>query len=441
MERAAGRRYAPAVGAGELADLLRLHAARHGVPGGAVGVLCAGEVETAHVGVVDVRTGTPVTPETTFAIGSLTKSMTATAVVLLEHDGLLSLDDPVAARVPELGGQEWADVSTLRDLMANRSLVPRSSGLEFGFDDHRGVADDALARFVATVAGYPPGDAHWSYANVGWCLLGRAIEVACADTWEHAMAELLGAAGLTDTGWEATPSTRRAHGHEVSSAATTPVDSLPCRAYSPAGTSVECTVDDLLRLAAWHLADPVLAGMRVTHADVALPGFFHAWGLGWARFDWGAGETWGWDGIVDGQRAMLRMLPSHSGAVAVVCNGSTGRAMGRDLLGELVPATWGAAVPPLRLAPEDDEPRDLTAYAGTYAWPDRRIEVTASGRDLLLTENGVCRPAVPLDERSFLVDRDDPDAPIITFGDVDGAGRPGVLYDLVWGLGRVAETH
>jgi hypothetical protein len=199
---------------------------------------------------------------------------------------------------------------------------------------------------------------------------------------------------------------------------------------------VESTVDDLLRLASWHLGDPVLADMRVTHAAVAVPGFLSGWGLGWARFDWDGVEVWGWDGILGGERAVLRILPDLTGAVALVCNGSTGRAMGRDLLGELVPATWGCEVPPLRLTPGDDVPRDLTPYAGSYGWPDRRVEVTESGGGLVVTDDGISRPAVPLDRRAFLVDRDEPDAPTITFGDFDGAGRPGVLYDLVWGLGR-----
>lgn len=404
-----------------------------------MGLLRAGEVETAHVGVTDVRTGDPVTPETTFGIGSLTKSMTATAVMLLDRDGLLSLDDVVAERVPELGEQSWAQSSTLRDLLANRSRVPRSSGLEFGFDDHRDVDDDALTRFVTRVAAAPPGDQHWSYANAGWCLLGRVIEVTCADTWEHAMAELLKPAGLVDTDWDPTPTSRRACGHDVSAAGAVPLDSLPCRAYSPAGTSVESTVDDLLRLAAWQFDEPALAAMRVTHSDLAIPGVIDAWGLGWARFDWEGTTVWGWDGIIEGQRAMLRMLPALAGAVAVVCNGSTGRAMGRDLLGELVPATWPCAVPPVRLAPDDDVPRDLTPYVGTYGWPDRRVEVTGTDLGVAVTEDGISKSAVPLDRGTFLVDPDSPDTPTVRFADFDGAGRPGVLYDLVWGLGRLPD--
>jgi CubicO group peptidase (beta-lactamase class C family) len=69
------------------------------VPGSAIGILRDGAVTTAYDGVADVRTGEPVTPETLFSLGSLTKSMVATVIARLAAAGRLSLDDPVAAHV------------------------------------------------------------------------------------------------------------------------------------------------------------------------------------------------------------------------------------------------------------------------------------------------------------------------------------------------------
>ena len=45
--------------------------------------------------------------------------------------------------------------------------------------------------------------------------------------------------------------------------------------------------------------------------------------------------------------------------------------------------------------------------------------------------------ALPLDERTFLTDPADPDSPAVTFGAFDAAGRPRVLYDMLWGLPRL----
>jgi len=61
------------------------------VPGAAVGILRGDSVSTAYVGTADVASGDPVTAETRFAVGSLAKSMVATAVARLAVAGQLAL--------------------------------------------------------------------------------------------------------------------------------------------------------------------------------------------------------------------------------------------------------------------------------------------------------------------------------------------------------------
>ena len=399
-----------------------------------------GELVSAYCGVADMRTASPVTASTRFGIGSITKSMVASAVAVLDAEHHLSLDDRVASHVPELRQCRWAETATLRDLLANRSPVPLRASLEFGFAVHNGDDDRALARLVEELAGEAPSGGHWSYANVGWCVLGRAIETVTGMVWEEAMPRLLGKAGLSETTWTTSAIVDRAVGHDASPAGPIPVEPLLCRAFSPAGATIASTLEDMLRYAAWHLADPVAASLRVVHADVSIHGWFEAWGLGLGRFDWGGVEVWGWDGVVNGQRSVLRLLPDRDGAVVVLSNGSAGRAVARMVLAEVVPAWFGIEVATLRLDPSPDVPEQLAAYAGAYCWPDRRVEVTESAHGLLVSEDGVARESVPLDRRTFLIDRDDPDAPTITFDDFDEAGRPGVVYDMVWGLGRLRDS-
>ena len=137
---------------GDLTALLRQHASRHSVPGAAIGILRDGAATTAYYGVADVRAGEPVTPETLFSVGSLTKSMVATVIARLADAGRLSLDDPVAAHVPELRGSGWAQGATVRDLLANRSGLPLRAGLEFDFAGRSDEDDGALSRLAADVA-------------------------------------------------------------------------------------------------------------------------------------------------------------------------------------------------------------------------------------------------------------------------------------------------
>jgi CubicO group peptidase (beta-lactamase class C family) len=423
----------------DLAAALGRHAAAHSVPGAAIGVLRGGEAVTACHGVTDVRTAEPVTAATRFAIGSLTKSMVATVIGGLAHAGRLSLDDDVAGHVPELRGSGWAERATVRDLLANRSGLPLRAASEFGFDARAADADDgAVARLVADVAAGEPAGPFWSYSNVGWCVLGRVIEAVTGTTWEQAMRTMLvEPAGLRGTVLAAEPAPGRVYGHEVSTGGPVPVEPMAVPAYGPAGTSVVSTVTDMLRFAAWHLDDPSLAAMRAVHAEVPIYGWLDAWCLGWARFDWAGGPVWGWDGLVDGERSVLRIMPAQHAALVLLTNCGTGRAMYRSLLAEIMEPLFGIRAPALNLDPSPGAAGDLGRFAGTYAWPDRRIDVTAGADALLITSGGEQKAALPLNDRTFVVDAADPDTPTITFGYFDGAGRPGALYDMLWGLRRV----
>jgi CubicO group peptidase (beta-lactamase class C family) len=429
------------VNEGDLTALLRQHASRHSVPGAAIGVLREGAATAAYHGVADVKTGDPVTLETRFSIGSLTKPMVATVIAHLAAAGRLALDDPVAAHVPELRESGWAQGATLRELLANRSGISLRSDLEFDFAGRTDGDDGALSRLAADAAGGPPVAEFWSYTNLGWCVLGRVIETMTDAAWEDAMRDhLFDGTGMRETTFatEAVPE-GRASGHDVTADGAVPVEPLVARAYGPAGASVVSTVTDLLRFAALHLEDSSLAPLRMVHADVAIHGWLDAWCLGWAWFDWDGAQVWGWDGLISGERSVLRIVPEHHAAVVLMTNGSSGRAMYRSLFAELMASLFGIGVPSLRLDASPGAAGDLSRFAGVYAWPDRRVEVTATRTGLLIKSEEGGTEALPIDERTFLVDPLDPDNPTVTFGAFDTLGRPRVLYLMLWGLPRLDE--
>lgn len=421
----------------DLTKLLGEHASNHSVPGAAIGVLHDGAVTTAYSGIAATRTGEAVTSDTRFAVGSLTKSMVATVVARLAEAGRLSLDDPAAAHVPELRSTGWGKRATVRDLLANRSRLPLRAELEFS--GLQGEEEDVLSRFASEVATGEPTGRFWSYTNAGWCLLGRAIETLTGLTWEDALrVNLLVPLGMDQTTFATWPVAEpRASGHKVTADGLVPVEPWTPRAFGPAGTTVLSTVTDLLRFAGSHLQDPSLAVLRDPHAEVRIHGWLDAWCLGWARFDWEGRPVWGWDGVISGQRAILRIVPQLRGAIALMTNASSGRDMYRSLFNDLVDAWFGIGVPALRLEPSRDAARDLSRFAGVYAWPDWRWEVKATDTHLVMEGDGRTIEALPIDDRTFLVDADDADWPTVTFGAFDGSGRPGVLYQMLWGLPRV----
>jgi len=279
----------------------------------------------------------------------------------------------------------------------------------------------------------------WSYTNVGWCLLGRVIEMAAGATWEDAMRHhLFDRAGMHETTFANDAGVeRRVSGHEVTADGTVAVEPLVSRAYGPAGGSVVSTVTDLVRFAALHLEVSSLEALRAVQVEITINAWLDSWCLGWALFNWRGGQVWGWDSVVYGERSVLRIVPEHKAAIVLMTNSSTGRAMYRSLFADLMESLFGISAPPLRLGASQATAGDLSRFAGVYAWPDRHVEVTAAGGGLFIKDEGDESELRPLDERAFLVDPTDPDNPTVTFGAFDASGRPHVLYSMLWGLPRL----
>jgi hypothetical protein len=105
--------------------------------------------------------------------------------------------------------------------------------------------------------------------------------------------------------------------------------------------------------------DPSLAVLRSPSAEVRICAWLDAWCLGWARFDWDGGPVWGWDGLISGSRAILRLVPRQRGAVVLLTNGSTGRALYRSLFPILMEAWFAIGMPALRLEPAPSAAGDL----------------------------------------------------------------------------------
>lgn len=417
----------------QLADLLREQARRHRVPGAALGVLRDGVELFACCGVENVETALPITADSRFGVGSLVKPMVATVVLRLALDGRLSLDDPIATRVPELVDAPWAKEASLRDLLANRSGLPLRAGVEFDFSETQD--EEILARLAARVAAEEPTAVDWSYSNAGWALAGRAIEVVTGRAWEEAMRELLfEPSGMDEAAFA---SAGRVSGHQLTDDRPLPVEPLFAPILGPAGATAVATAKDLLRFARMHLADPDLAPMRERQPSPRIHGWFDEWCLGWAYFDWDAVDVWGWDGLLTGERAVLRLVPERNAAVVVLANADSGRALFRAAAAELMQSEFDIAVPPLRLDTDAAAAGDLGRFAGSYAWPDDRVDVVVRGGALILTSSAGETEAVPVDDRTFLVDASDPDNPTTTFAAFDAAGRPQVLYTMLWGLPRL----
>jgi CubicO group peptidase (beta-lactamase class C family) len=167
---------------------------------GIVLVACEGHpIFSAANGKADRATGTPITVNTRFNLGSMNKMWTAIAVAQLIEQGKIDLDAPVGRYLPEISNP------TIREDVRVRHLLTHTSGLGSYFGrgflrDHVSVqrASDYLPFFVDDPPAFTPGS-KMLYSNAGFALLGAIIErVSGLSFFEYMQRNVLDRAGMAN---------------------------------------------------------------------------------------------------------------------------------------------------------------------------------------------------------------------------------------------------
>jgi D-alanyl-D-alanine carboxypeptidase len=141
---------------------------RQHIPGMSVVVIKNGRVQAIKgYGVADIETKQPVSPDTKFAIGSVTKQFTAMAVMMLVEEGKVSLDKPISQYLTDLPAQ-WQSL-TLRQLLSHTAGIS-----EEGYFRGRQQRQEFL-KLVKPELDFPAGES-FSYSNSGYFLAGLIIE-------------------------------------------------------------------------------------------------------------------------------------------------------------------------------------------------------------------------------------------------------------------------
>ena len=285
------------------------------------------------------RSGIPVTVDDRWHVGSITKSMTATLLAVLEDDGLLSLDDPLRTLLPDIrmaGG--WGDC-TLDHLLTHTAGARANFPLKVQgvWPDTAGELVASRRRFIADVLAREPESPcgeRFAYSNVGYTIAGHIAETVAGKPYETLLQErvfeplTLASAGFGPPQGEAPD--REPVGHAVVFRRfRRPVDPFKGRAdnspvMGPAG-AVHMTVGDLARFGAAHLAGESAASPSL------LPGAawarLHARNLGdyargWVRVDrdWAGGPVLWHNGSNTLWYALLMLLPARNTVLAFATN-------------------------------------------------------------------------------------------------------------------------
>jgi CubicO group peptidase (beta-lactamase class C family) len=302
----------------------KLIAGKH-VPGVAIGVSSGGTVVFERgYGYADVAKKIPVTPETHFEIGSVTKQFTAACIMQLVEAGKLSLDDHLGTFVSDYFIGRGV---TVRQLLTQQSGIPdylQGPDAVAAAGTQPATYATLLARVSATPLEFAPGT-RYKYSNTNYILLGRIVEVASGEPYERYVREhIFAPAGMTESAFigdeSSIPSMAKAYASTPSGFAPAP----PLRDdWATSAGAIVSTVGDILK---WDAA--LLAGKIVKPADVTLmradattvDGTTTGYGFGWL-VDAVGGHPRVWhNGATFGFHAVNETFAKEGEAIVVLLN-------------------------------------------------------------------------------------------------------------------------
>lgn len=363
------------------------------VPGLALVVVRGGEIALAKAyGYADLEREVHMTAATPVGIGSTVKGMTVLALLQLVSAGAVDLDASVSSHVPELatGFPQAVTVRHALSMSAGLSSWLDHDDLETGVSRGEwGVphSSHALERRVASLVGtdllFQPGEGY-SYANDGYAIAGRIIEVASGVSYEEFMREhLFTPLALERTGFGNAPGMAQGYLRSANGLAAASAPQAP--GYRPAGIDVHSSAADLGRylVALLKGETPVVSAAALEQMwtpNVRIDDRSH-YGLGWylEEHKGVAVARHGGHAMTSGSAVFL--APQQGLGVAVLANvddiavDATGQAVFFMLAG----ITDSAQRAPSTFTPDRAVWR---AYVGGYASPIGALRVHLDGETL-----------------------------------------------------------
>lgn len=226
---------------------------RHDAPGAAVLIARGDEVLFRSArGLANVDTGTPLTADSVFRIGSVSKQFAAAGLLTLVEAGKVSLGDPLSKYLPDFPNGKRI---TVLELLNHTSGVKSYTGIAAWREGP--VEKDAdtaqlIASFKDAKTDFAPGEG-WGYNNSGYVLVGAVIEAASGQPWhEYLRTALFEPLGLGNTYYGADPEavTRQVPGYSLRDDKVVAAKVISMTLPHAAGALLS-TVDDLTK---WNRA-------------------------------------------------------------------------------------------------------------------------------------------------------------------------------------------
>ncbi|MGW3042160.1 serine hydrolase domain-containing protein [Kitasatospora sp. NPDC001159] len=296
------------------------------IPGVIVGYTTPDGSYQRAFGVADKASGTPMSPDIYMRIGSVTKTLTATAILRLVDQGKLGLDDPISKYVPNVPGGDGITVRELGDMRSglyNYTLDPDFQQAFLTNPNRPFTPDELLAYSFKHPANFPP-DSKFEYSNTNLILLGQVVEkVGGQPLPDFLQQQVFTPAGLTRTSLptDATYPDPHAHGYTNQTPGGAVVDSTgwnPSWAWS-AGAAISTRAD----LQTWSKVLATGAPLLSPGAQAERLKFKNVGPTPDLGYGFGVFTTHGWighNGSLPGYESVVIYLPHAQASLAILLN-------------------------------------------------------------------------------------------------------------------------
>jgi CubicO group peptidase (beta-lactamase class C family) len=359
------------------------------VPGVAVGIWHQGEEFAAGFGVTSIEHSLPVTADTLFQTGSISKTFTGTMIMKLVEDGKVDLDAPVKKYLEDFQLQD----KEVTEKVTVRHLLTHMGGWVGDYFNDFGNGDDALDKMVRDIAQLPqvqPLGTIWSYNNTGFNVASRIIEIVTKKSYEQAAQDMLfDPLGLNMSFFYPSDllfTHRFVVGHQKVRGK---VQVARPWAIGRAGNGVGgvvSTVRDLLKYARFHMSKGkknVLSGkslraMRVQQADAGPRG---GMGITWFIRKVGDMNMYAHGGATNGQQAYFFFIPAKQFALAILTNSDDGGIITAGITNYALELYFGAK--PKLPKPMEKPATELKEFVGRYQIGTECFDLKVKGGHLI----------------------------------------------------------
>lgn len=248
------------------------HMKKNQVPGVAMALVDEqGIIWIEGFGYADLKGKSPVTPDTPFLINSMSKTITATAVLLAVQDGLVDLDKPITTYLPDFRVYSCFEEHperkmTLRHLLSCTAGLPVEASLGNLFEPSPTVSfADHVKSLYGTWLVCPVGQA-LVYGSVSFDVAGYTLQVASGQPFEQYLESRLfaplGMSNSTASTSKILKNKTRALGHHFAAS------EIPAVYPALGAGGVYSTARDLSRFVQWHLNQGVWEGKTILNASL-----------------------------------------------------------------------------------------------------------------------------------------------------------------------------